>query len=86
MHEPSEYTKQVQQSGEPVFREIGVGPWNEEHPGEPRPDIPGTPAFDARYDTELLDHGDRRNVLVDLMERPDDVPHTLFEPKTTDTL
>ncbi|WP_033506146.1 TrmH family RNA methyltransferase [Bifidobacterium porcinum] len=63
MHEPSEYTKQVQASGEPEFREIGVGPWSQEHPGEPRPDAPGTPAFDARYDTELLDQGDRRNVL-----------------------
>lgn len=63
MHEPSEYTKQVQASGEPEFREIGVGPWSQEHPGEPRPDVPGTPAFDARYDTELLDRGDRRNVL-----------------------
>ena len=30
--------------------------------------------------------GDRRNVLVDLMECPDEVPHTLFEPKMTDTL
>ena len=63
MHEPSEYTKQVQASGEPEFREIGVGPWSQEHPGEPRPDVPGTPAFDARYDTELIDRGDRRNVL-----------------------
>ena len=63
MHEPSDYTKQVQASGEPEFREIGVGPWSQEHPGEPRPDVPGTPAFDACYDTDLLDHGDRRNVL-----------------------
>jgi tRNA G18 (ribose-2'-O)-methylase SpoU len=63
VHEPSEYTKQVHASGEPEFREIGVGPWSQEHPGEPRPDVLGTPAFDARYDTELLDRGDRRNVL-----------------------
>ncbi|MFR0568622.1 TrmH family RNA methyltransferase [Bifidobacterium apri] len=63
MHEPSEYTKQVQASGEPQFREIGVGPWAQEHPGEPRPDIPGSADYDPRYDTELLDQGDRRNVL-----------------------
>ena len=63
MHEPSEYTKQVQASGEPTFREIGVGPWSEEHPGEPRPDDPQSANYDARYDSELLDHGDRRNVL-----------------------
>ena len=34
---------------------VGVGPWEVEHPGEPRP--PGD-----RWDTELLDAGDRRNV------------------------
>ena len=43
-------------SGEPVFREVGVGPWEEAHPGEPRPTGP-------QYDPQLLDEGDRRNVL-----------------------
>ncbi len=35
---------------------VGVGPWAEEHPGEP---VPG----DAKYDPELLAEGDRRNVV-----------------------
>ena len=35
---------------------VGVGPWAEEHPGEPIPD-------DARHDPELLADGDRRNVV-----------------------
>ncbi len=34
---------------------VGVGPWEVEHPGEPRP-------TGDRWDTELLDAGDRRNV------------------------
>ncbi|WP_180339732.1 TrmH family RNA methyltransferase [Corynebacterium tapiri] len=34
----------------------GVGPWEEEHPGVPRP-------VDKRYDPELLSEGDRRNVV-----------------------
>lgn len=34
----------------------GVGPWEQEHPGTPRP-------VDERYDPELLDEGDRRNVV-----------------------
>ena len=34
---------------------MGVGPWEVEHPGEPRP-------TGDRWDTELLDAGDRRNV------------------------
>ncbi|WP_075727724.1 TrmH family RNA methyltransferase [Corynebacterium aquilae] len=34
----------------------GVGPWEEEHPGQPRPS-------DERYDPELLDGGDSRNVV-----------------------
>ena len=38
--------------GEPV----GVGPWAEERPGEPRPE-------GERWDPELLDSGDRRNVV-----------------------
>lgn len=35
---------------------VGVGPWEDEHPGEPRP-------TEQRYDPELLDEGDRRNVV-----------------------
>ncbi|WP_255567696.1 TrmH family RNA methyltransferase [Corynebacterium sp. TAE3-ERU16] len=35
---------------------VGVGPWAEEHPGEPVPD-------DPRFDQELLAEGDRRNVV-----------------------
>ena len=35
---------------------VGVGPWEEEHPGRPRPE-------DLKYDPELLDDGDRRNVV-----------------------
>nr|WP_228073440.1 TrmH family RNA methyltransferase [Corynebacterium sp. ED61] len=35
---------------------VGVGPWEDEHPGEPRP-------TEQRYDPELLDEGDKRNVV-----------------------
>lgn len=35
---------------------VGVGPWKDEHPGEPRP-------TEQRYDPELLDEGDKRNVV-----------------------
>lgn len=56
MHEPNPIDVAAKASGEPSFREVGVGPWEQEHPGEPRPD-------DARYDVALLDDGDRRNVL-----------------------
>lgn len=35
---------------------VGVGPWEQEHPGEPLPDEP-------RYDQVLLAEGDRRNVV-----------------------
>ncbi len=35
---------------------VGVGPWEEEHPGRPRPE-------DPKFDPELLDDGDRRNVV-----------------------
>lgn len=34
----------------------GVGPWADTHPGE-------TPAEDPRYDKDLLEHGDTRNVV-----------------------
>lgn len=36
--------------------QVGVGPWESEHPGEPRP-------TGDRWDRELLDEGDRRNVV-----------------------
>ena len=53
----------AQASGEPTFREVGVGPWAQTHPGEPRPDDVSSPNYDARFDSALLDEGDRRNVL-----------------------
>ena len=63
MHAPNPISMAAKMSGEPEFREIGVGPWAETHPGEPRPDDPASPSYDMRYDTALLDDGDRRNVL-----------------------
>ena len=64
MREPNPITRAALASDEPAFREVGVGPWAETHPGRPCPDDFGDPAnFDARYDRELLDNGDRRNVL-----------------------
>lgn len=63
MHEPNPISLAAKASDEPVFREVGVGPWHETHPGASRPDDPASPDYDARYDTELLDNGDRRNVL-----------------------
>lgn len=59
MYEPSEYTKRVMAAGDPQLRQIGVGPWEQEHPDQPRPD----PAQDPRFDPELLDQGDSRNVM-----------------------
>ena len=56
MHEPNPIDIAAKASGEPLFREVGVGPWEQAHPGEPRPD-------DPRFDPGLLDEGDRRNVL-----------------------
>nr|WP_120491693.1 RNA methyltransferase [Corynebacterium lactis] len=35
---------------------VGVGPWEQEHPGVPRPSGP-------EFDPKLLDEGDRRNVV-----------------------
>lgn len=35
---------------------VGMGPWADEHPDEPRPS-------GAQWDPELLDNGDRRNVV-----------------------
>lgn len=35
---------------------VGVGPWEVEHPGQPRP-------TGAKWDPELFDSGDRRNVV-----------------------
>ncbi|WP_169276297.1 TrmH family RNA methyltransferase [Bifidobacterium moraviense] len=63
MREPNPITVASKASGEPTFREVGLGPWSEVHPGEPRPDDPDSPGYDGRYDTALLDGGDRRNVL-----------------------
>ena len=63
MREPDPVTKAARESGEPTWRQVGVGPWQEEHPGEPRPDDPHSTAFDPRYEAALLDVGDRRNVL-----------------------
>ncbi len=40
MHQPNPIDIAAKASGEPVFREVGVGPWAEAHLGEPRPDDP----------------------------------------------
>lgn len=67
MHAPNQISLAAKASGEPEFREVGVGPWAETHPGQPvaaRPDRPTSPDYVAgRYDPRLLDEGDRRNVL-----------------------
>ncbi|MBW3081552.1 TrmH family RNA methyltransferase [Bifidobacterium saguinibicoloris] len=65
MHPRNPIDIEAERSGEPVFREVGVGPWNEAHAGEPRPDDPTSPLYPNRfrYDPTLLDEGDRRNVL-----------------------
>ena len=63
MHEPNPIDIAARASGEPAFREVGVGPWCETHPDEPRPDNPQSPNYNPRYDPQLLDEGDRRNVL-----------------------
>lgn len=57
MHEPNPIDIAAKASGEPEFREVGVGPWAQTHPDEP------APINDPRYDPELLAQGDRRNVL-----------------------
>ena len=63
MHDPNPIDVAAQASGEPTFREVGVGPWSQTHPGEPRPDDASSPNYDIRFDSTLLDEGDRRNVL-----------------------
>lgn len=63
MHTPNPVSLAAKMSGEPTFRQIGVGPWTDEHPGELRPDDPSSPNFDPRFDSQLLDDGDQRNVL-----------------------
>lgn len=63
MHTPNPVSLAAKMSGEPTFRQIGVGPWADEHPGELRPDDPSSPVFDPRFDSHLLDDGDQRNVL-----------------------
>ena len=63
MHAPNQISLAAKASGEPEFREVGLGPWAETHPGEPRPDDLASPNYDVRFDSALLDEGDRRNVL-----------------------
>jgi tRNA G18 (ribose-2'-O)-methylase SpoU len=63
MREPNPITAAAFASGEPVFRDIGVGPWSQTHPDESRPDDDNAEHHNDRYDSELLDNGDRRNVL-----------------------
>ena len=63
VHDPNPIDVAAQVSGEPTFREVGVGPWSQTHPGEPRPDDASSPNYDIRFDSTLLDEGDRRNVL-----------------------
>ncbi|MBT1173267.1 RNA methyltransferase [Bifidobacterium sp. MA2] len=65
MHPRNPIDIEAERSGEPVFREVGVGPWADARPGEPRPDDPASPLYADRfrYDPALLDEGDRRNVL-----------------------
>ncbi len=53
---PSDFTQRVLTAGDPGLREVGVGPWEDEYSDTPRP-------TDERYDVELLDNGDRRNVM-----------------------
>lgn len=53
---PSDFTQRVIAAGDPGLREVGVGPWEDEHPDVPRPE-------GAEYDEELLNEGDRRNVM-----------------------
>ena len=55
MHQPNPIDIAAKASGEPAFREVGVGPWGQTHPGEPRPDDPQSPNYDRRFDTVLLD-------------------------------
>lgn len=62
MHAPNQVSLAAARSGEPEFRQVGVGPWSQEHADVPRPDEPGE-YYDARYDSVLLDEGDTRNVL-----------------------
>lgn len=64
MYEPNPITAAAMASGEPHFRQIGVGPWQEEHPDQPRPDNPESPLYKpGLWDSELLTNGDTRNVL-----------------------
>ena len=63
MRDPNPITRAARESGEPTFRQVGLGPWGLEHPDLPRPDDPDSAAYDPRFDSDLLDHGDRRNVL-----------------------
>ena len=55
MHAPNQISLAAKASGEPEFREVGLGPWAETHPGEPRPDDLASPNYDVRFDSALLD-------------------------------
>ena len=61
MHAPNQISLAAKASGEPEFREIGLGPWSETHPGEPRPDDPTSSNYDGRFDSVLLNDGDRKS-------------------------
>ena len=63
MRTPHPITAAAHESDEPTYRQVGIGPWLEIHPDEPRPDDPNSPNYDPRYDSELLDSGDARNVI-----------------------
>lgn len=63
MTDPHPITRAAQGSSEPHFRPIGLRGWAQEYPRAIRPDIPGLPSYDARYDMQLLNEGDQRNVL-----------------------
>jgi tRNA(Leu) C34 or U34 (ribose-2'-O)-methylase TrmL len=64
MHEPDPITAAALASGEPHFRQIGVGPWAQEHPDELRLDDPSSPLYvPGRFDAHLIEEGDRRDVL-----------------------
>ena len=53
VHDPNPIDVAAQASGEPTFREVGVGPWSQTHPGEPRPDDASSPNYDIRFDSTL---------------------------------
>ena len=64
MHAPNQISLAAKASGEPEFREIGLGPWSETHPGEPRPDDPTSSNYDGRFDSVLLNEATPHKVWV----------------------